>query len=150
MTQTKLYSLTPKEYTKIVMSTRLKKYWWLYLVMLLVGFVFLKDFGTNKFASFMGIFLFIYPFIAFAYLYFWSKSKDHDPIFSKTSMSFDDKFLYFKSGEDETKLASSSIQKVIELKHHLLLYVSKGRFIYIPKRIFYTEEDYNSFLSTIN
>jgi hypothetical protein len=86
----------------------------------------------------------------FAYLYFWSKSKDHQPIFAEKKLSFDNDFIYFKSNENETKFNPKNIQKVISTTRYWMLYLSKGQFIYIPKDIFFTEEDYNKFSDLIN
>lgn len=149
MTKTKTYSLTQKEYMKILMLKRFRKSWWLYLLMFLIGFIHIKDFGTNTFSTFVCIFSFIYPLLVFTYLYFWSKSKDHEPVFAEVNLFFDDKYLYFKSNNNESKVAPNSIQKIIEHNKHWLLYISKGQFIHVPKHIFYNESDFKLFTTLI-
>lgn len=148
MTQTKAYSISKKEYTKIILSRRLKKSWWLYVLMFVLGIFYLPKFGDDNFSTFFAIFAFSYPFLMFTYLYFWANSKDHQPVFSETNLSFDTEFIYLKRNGNETKLNPNSIQQVISNPKYWMLYISKGQFIYIPKNIFYSKEDYNK-LSTI-
>ncbi|WP_345168195.1 YcxB family protein [Algibacter aquimarinus] len=150
MIQTKKYALTKNEYSKIVISKRLKKSWWLYLLMFLLGVLYLPKFGEDSFSTFFVLFSFFYPFLMFTYLYFWSRSKGHQPIFAETSLCFDDEFLYFKGNKNETKLNPDSIQKIISKPKYWLLYMSKAKFIYIPKHIFFSEEDYRKFSNLIN
>ena len=148
MTQTKAYSISKKEYTKIILSRRLKKSWWLYVLMFVLGIFYLPKFGDDNFSTFFAIFAFSYPFLMFTYLYFWANSKDHQPVFSETNLCFDTEFIYLKRNGNETKLNPNSIQQVISNPKYWMLYISKGQFIYIPKNIFYSKEDYNK-LSTI-
>ncbi len=149
MIQTKQYSISKKEYTKIIIQKRFEKTWWLYVLMIIVGTFHLQKFGEDNFSSFIAIFAFSYPFLTIAYLYFWTNSKGHKPIFSETNLSFDDDYLYFKRNDSETKLNPSSIQKVISNTDNWMLYVSKGQFIYVPKDIFYSNEDYLKFIKII-
>lgn len=149
MIETKTYSLSQEDYTKIVMLTRLKKSWWLYVLMFIIGFIHLKDFGSNEFSTFVCVFSLLYPFLIFIYLYFWSKSKDNQPIFDDVSMCFDEDYMYFQSNENESKLTPNSIQKVINHKKYWLLYISKGQFIHVPKNIFHSEVDFESFKKLI-
>ncbi|MFD1613668.1 YcxB family protein [Gelatiniphilus marinus] len=150
MIQTKQYSISKKEYTKIILLKRLKKSWWLYLSMLVLGLFHFQQFGEDSFSTFFSIFAFAYPLITFTYLYFWTNSKGHKPIFSKTDLSFDNDYLYFKRNDNETKLNPNSIQKVISNPDYWMLYISKGQFIYVPKHIFYTENDFDTFSNLIN
>ena len=145
MTQTKEYSISKEKYTKIILLKRLKKSWWLYLSMFVLGVFHLQKFGDDSFSSFFTIFAFSYPFVMFAYLYFWSNSKDHQPIFSETNLCFDNDYLYFKRNDNETKLNPKSIQKIISNNGYWMLYISKEQFIYVPKNIFYSNEDYLKF-----
>ena len=149
MIQTKQYTILKKEYTKIIIQKRFEKSWWLYLLMIIVGTFHLQKFGEDSLSSFVTIFAFSYPFLTIAYLYFWSNSKGHKPIFSETNLSFDDKYLYFKRNGNETKLNPSSIQKVISNTGNWMLYISKRQLIYVPKNIFYSNDDYLKFTEII-
>lgn len=149
MIQTKKYSISKKEYTKIILYKRLKKSWWLYLLMFSLGIFYFQKFREDSFSTFFTIFAFCYPFLTFIYLYFWTNSKGHKPIFSETNLSFDNEYLYLKRNGDETKFNPKNIQKVISNTECWMLYISKGQFIYIPKNIFYSKEDYRTFLALI-
>ena len=118
--------------------------------MILMGLIYLPSFGKDSFSSFFVLFAFIYPIITLTYLWLWAYSKGHEPIFSETKLLFDDNFLYFEQNENETKLNPVTIQKIVSNNDYWLLYISKGRFIYIPKNIFYSTEDFKKFSSLIN
>jgi hypothetical protein len=149
MIQTKEFSLSKKKYFKIILINRFKKAWWLYLLMILLGILSLPKFGTDSFSTFFVIFSFSYPILISIYLYYWVSSKDHEPLFLKTKLSFNDEYLFFERDGNESKLIPSTIQKVLSKKEHWLLYISKDQFIYIPKNIFYNTEDHKSFSQLI-
>ncbi|TXE17467.1 hypothetical protein ES692_09325 [Psychroserpens burtonensis] len=146
MIKTKPYNLTKEKYTNIVVKKRFKKSWWLYLLMLLISIFNFNKFGQDNFTTFTVIFGFTYPIIIFMYLYFWSRSKNHDTLFETMNMSFDNSNLYFERSGNETKIPSANIEKVISEKDFWLLYLQqKGSFIYIQKDIFYLKTDMNDF-----
>jgi len=149
MTQTKQFSLSKKIYTKIVIIRRLKKTWWLYSLMFVFGLLHMQNFGKDNFSTFLTLFSFGYPVLIFIYLYFWTNSKGHQPIFSNTNLSFDESNIYLERNGNESKLNPDTIQKIITNKDNWMLYISKGQFIYIPKNIFYSNEDYNKFSTLI-
>ncbi|GAA3569323.1 hypothetical protein GCM10022395_18750 [Snuella lapsa] len=118
--------------------------------MILLGLLNLKTFNESSFSSFVVIFSLAYPIVTFLFLYLWTHAKAHNPIFSTTNLLFDNEFIYFHVNKNETKLHHESIQKVVSNKIYWLLYVSKGQFVYIPKDIFYTQDDFNKFSVMIN
>ncbi|MEZ4802859.1 MAG: YcxB family protein [Gelidibacter sp.] len=149
MIQTKPYALSKSEYAKIVLKTRLKKSWWLLLVIFICGFAFLKNFGKDSFSTFFTIFGFAYPFIVIIWIYIASILKKNNYLFQETEMAFDNEFLYFKKNGNESKIPSTNILKVVSTHLYWLLYLSKEQFIYVEKDIFFTPEDYNIFCSLI-
>lgn len=150
MIQTKSFKLTRNIYAKIIIAKRLKKSWWLYALMVILGVLYLPKFGKDHFSTFFVIFSFLYPLAIITYLYFWANSKGHQPIFSETKLSFDESFLYFERNNNETKLSPDTIQNTVSHSDYWLLYISKGQFIYIPKNIFFSEEDYYKFSKMVN
>ncbi|MFL1011415.1 YcxB family protein [Flavisericum labens] len=136
MVSTKNYSLTKKTYTKIIIGKRFKKSWWLYALMILMSMFYIPNFGKDSFSTFFTLFAFIYPIIVIVFLWFWANSKGHNPIFSEIKLSFDDSFIYFEDNDNETKLNPKTIQNIVSNPKYWLLYISKGRFIYIPKKHF--------------
>ncbi len=152
MIGTKLYSLSQKEFTKIILLTKLKKSWGIYVLLIIVALIHLAKygFGNDNLSTFFVVFAFVFPIINYVWLYFWTNSKGHHPILSETELSFDNEFLYFKRNDNETKLNPNSIQKVISNPDYWMLYISKGQFIYIPKHIFYTKNDFDMFSNLIN
>ena len=119
------------------------------MLLIVLGIFHLEKFGQDSFSTFFSIFAFAYPFIVFISLYFWANSKDHLPIFSKTDLSFDDDFIYFKRNDNETKLNPKTIQKIVSNANFWMIYISKGQFIYVPKNIFYLDEDFKKFTALI-
>lgn len=145
MTETKPYNLTQEIYTRIVIKKRIKKSWWLFALMLLLSFVNLSKFGKDNMSTFMVIFGFTYPFITFIYLYFWSRSKNNNMLFEIMDMSFDNSNLHFKRTGNESKIPALNISKVVSEKEFWMLYIQQGNFIYVPKDIFYSKNDLDSF-----
>lgn len=150
MTKAKPYNISKPAYTKIVIQNRFKKSWWLYALMFLLGMFQLKNFGKDSFSTFFIIFAFLYPISVVVFLYIWTNSKGHAPIFKTTHLAFDNEYLYFERNDNETKLNPKSIQNVVSNTKNWLLYVSKGQFIYVPKDIFYSEDDSKKFSAIIN
>lgn len=149
MIQTKEFSISKQQYFKIILISRLKKSWWLYLLMFFLGILSIPKFGTDNFSTLFVLFSFSHPFLMFIYLYFWVNSKGHSPIFSKTKFSFNTEYLHFERDGNESKLIPNSIQKAVSKKEYWLIYVSKGQFIYVPKNIFLSTDDYESFSQLI-
>jgi hypothetical protein len=149
MTRTKQFSLSQKEYTKIILKKKLRNSWWIYVIMLFVATFHFEKIGESSFSTFFVILAFTYPLISFAYLFFWTKSKGHKPIFTKTNLSFDQDFLYLERNNSSSKLSLNSFQKIIDRQKYWMLYLSKGQFIYVPKGIFFSDEDYQKFVDLI-
>ncbi|MEP3837583.1 MAG: YcxB family protein [Algibacter sp.] len=149
MIETREFSLSKEKYYKIVLLTRFKKSWWLYLIMLIIAILNLPKFGKDSFSTFFILFSFSYPFIISVYLYFWAGLKDHKPIFYKTKLSFNNDYMFFKREGNESKIIPNSIQKVISNNNYWLIYLSKGQFIYIPKNIFHNINDLETFSKLI-
>ncbi|XMO86505.1 YcxB family protein [Algibacter sp. AS12] len=149
MIETKAFSLTKENYYKIVLLTRFKKSWWLYLIMILIAIFNLPKFGNDSFSTFFIIFSFSYPFIISIYLYFWTSLKGHKPIFSKTHLSFNNEYLHFKRAGNESKLVANSIQKAVSKNNYWLIYIAKSQFIYVPKNIFHNVNDLEAFSKLI-
>ena len=145
MIKTKPYNLTKEKYTAIVIEKRFKKSWWLYLLMLLISIFSLNKFGKDNFSTFIIIFGFAYPIIVFFYLYFWSKSKNNDILFETINMSFDDSNLYFERSGNESKIPLRNIKNIISRKGYWMLYIQQGNFIYVPKDVFYSKNDFSDF-----
>ncbi|SFD03889.1 hypothetical protein [Algibacter pectinivorans] len=132
MIETKAFSLTKENYYKIVLLTRFKKSWWLYLIMILIAIFNLPKFGNDSFSTFFIIFSFSYPFIISIYLYFWTGLKGHNPVFSETHLSFNNAYLYFKRVGNESKLVANSSQKAVSKNNYWLIYIAENQPIYIP------------------
>lgn len=145
MTTTKPYKLSKKNYRKIILQTRLKKSWWVFILMILAGSLYLKNFGKDSFSTFFVLLAFSYPIMIVSYLIFWVNSKDLQPIFSETKLTFDETHLYFYRNGNESKISPKSFQKIISMNSFWLIYIAKGQFLFVPKDIFYSNDDFNRF-----
>lgn len=150
MTKTKIYNLPKTKYAKIVILKRLKKSWWLYLVVLVMATFHLSKFGKDNFSTFFVIFAVLYPLATTVWLYFWAISNDRELVFKDTLLTFDDSNLYFIKDNNESKIPYTNIKKVISKENFWMLYISKEQFIYVDKTIFYSDDDYNNFSKLIN
>jgi hypothetical protein len=150
MIDTKTYQLTQDVFTKIVMQRLFVKKWWLFALFLVIGCYYCispEIFDESPFLTFM---LFGYPLFYIGYTFFWSRSKNHQGMFAETDLAFNESEMLFKKNDNEVKIPYKNILRVEDFEKHWLLYISKMNFIYIPKDIFYLEEDFTKFKSYIN
>lgn len=145
MLETKPYHLTQKRYTEIVIKKRFKKSWWLFAIMIVFSIIKLDEFGKDSFATFIVIFGLMYPLIVLLYLNFWSRSKSHSTLFETMTMTFDNSNLYFERSGNESKIPAINIKNIVSEKTFWMLYNQQRNFIYVPKDIFYSKDDFNNF-----
>ncbi|TDY12612.1 YcxB family protein [Meridianimaribacter flavus] len=150
MIKTKPYSLSKKEYAKIVIKKRFKKSWWIYSLLIITALFHIKNFGQDNFSTFYVIFAFTYPLAIFVWLYFWAISKDNKPIFEKAELEFNESHIVIKRAGLESKIPFNKIDKVIPEKGYWMLYISKREFLHVNKDIFYSNDDYSMFCKLIN
>lgn len=150
MTETKPYQLTQEIYTKLIIGQRLKRSRWIYIASIVLGVLVLvikPEFGPKGLFPFL---LIGYPLFSVVYLYFWSRSKKLAPIFETMKLSFDKKHMYVERNGTESKIPYKNIQNVQSEAHFWMIYISKGMFIYVPKNIFLSDADFETFNALIN
>ncbi len=153
MTKTKKFSQSPKTYFSIVLNTAIKKRWWLYLLVTIVGIVHLFSYiRTNTMSHLVwAIFGFGYLIFMYLYLYRFAHSKDQSDFLSEKQIFFDKETLRIEEtlgGSGEVPF--ERIQKVLDKGKFWMLYISKNQFFYVPKDIFYSELDFEMFQRSIH
>lgn len=148
MIETKAYDFSKNQYMSIIMRKYFeKRTWTLVLLFILIIFYFnFKD--LFKYDDIWGYILICAPIINVLYFFFlvrFNLSRNLADIFLETNMSFDEIHLFFVKNDNEVKIPYKNIKKVENAENYWLVYISKVSFIYIPKNIFYSEEDQHAF-----
>ena len=150
MIETKAYQLTQDTFTKIVMRRLFIKKWWFFALFFLVICLYLWNNNQSEISSFLKFLLFGYPLFYIGYTFFWSRSKNHEGLLAETNLAFDETSMLFKKNANEVKIPYKNITRLEDYEQYWLLYISKRNFIYVPKNIFYIEEDQQTFKTYIN
>lgn len=146
MIKTNLFSLTRGEFFKIIAINRIKNFWFIYLFSFYAAFHYSKDFGEDKFASFMVIFGIGYLFLMFFYLYYWTWHPYNRIFYNKHYFLIDDyKITTVAENGDKSEMDFLAVVKQAKRDNYWLLYISASQFIYVPKDAFKSPEDVNRF-----
>ncbi|PKV63109.1 hypothetical protein BD749_2948 [Pontibacter ramchanderi] len=141
MIQTYTYALSPNTYFRIIAENRLRRFWWLYLFMIIFCVSSLDRFGNDNFITIYILVSTIYLPGLFIYLYFWSKSQKNQNLFLPHALTMDEKIMTSTSEANfQSEIPLQLIIKAVERKGYWLLYIAKSQFIYIPKTVFQTQE----------
>ncbi len=152
MTETKKSKLDQKEYFNIVLRTRAKRSWWVILILIIAGLIYLSTYlKTGSTSSlFWLVFCFLYPILIYAQAYRFAHSKDSKQRLKETQLFFDDdKIRIIENDGALSEFPFSRIVKVLDKEQYWMLYLNKNSFIYVTKDIFFSEEDFLSFKSKI-
>jgi hypothetical protein len=143
------YNLTPKTYFGIIIRRHLQKYWWLYLILFISSLYSLFSTDRSAFAVFIIIYgIIILPCVS-AYYYFWATSSKNNSLFQHRQLTFENEKLSMTADGIYSELSYKHIQKIVETKDYLLLYISKAQFIYVPKTAFVDLTDLEGFKKLI-
>jgi hypothetical protein len=153
MIETRKFTQSTKTYFNIVLRKNIRKRGWLYALLIILGFVhiFLYIFKQQESSIAWMIVCFTYPFVIYIYLYRFAHSKDQAGFLSEKQLFFDEeKIKLVESDGTNGSFPFSRIWSVREEPSFWMLYLSKSQFIYVPKNIFYNEEDFLLFQKSIH
>lgn len=92
-----------------------------------------------------GYLLFIY-----IYLYRFAYAKDKEDFLSEKQLFFNDSTIRIEEADGGFgEFPFTRINRIIDKGTFWMLYISKNQFLYIPKDIFYSEEDFERFQQSI-
>lgn len=148
--KTKKYQFPKKTYVKIALLNMLKQQWWYIGAPLLVGAIafILPDYKWW--------FISLAILIAVGYVLFWAiqfagvtQLEQNKIMFDKLSYEIDSRQVLIKLNVKQgSPLQWNMIKSASKRKDHFLLVVSKAQFIYLPFKIFNSENDIK-FIETI-
>ena len=142
---TNKFNLEEKVYFKILVRTRLKQYWWLYLLLVMLVFL-MESIGGRSLSNYLVWFVISYPVFSFFYLYFWVVSKKNSARYKEQILEFDEDYIVQKiEGGTENKIPFSKIIQFTETRTFFLLYLAKEQFIYVSKDSFKSSADLYQF-----
>jgi hypothetical protein len=143
------FQLTPSTYYKIVVRLHLQKTWWLYALCFLFSIKYLLTGDRSSFAIFVIIFGMVYLPAVLTYYYFWATSVKNKILFLDRQVTIENDKMIITSDGIFNELPFKHIQKTIETKDYLLLYIAKTQFIYLPKFAFDKSTDIEEFKKII-
>ncbi|WP_027000270.1 YcxB family protein [Eisenibacter elegans] len=152
--KTKKYQLEPNTYVRVAMRNLLSTQWWV-PVAIFFGVIVL-NLLLNLVYSNLWIYFFA-PIGAGLYFLFWyiqfygaTKLEQHQIIFERYSYEIDSRAILMKVNSKEgMQIQWNMIQSAKKEKDHYLLVISKGQFIYLPFKIFNSDNDLRFFESIL-
>lgn len=87
--------------------------------------------------------------IGFSYLIL-TFVKNLEPFFSETQIQFDEETLQITINGESSSWKMGELKNVVTKDDYWLVYVTKTKYVYVAKDIFYTEEDLKKFKTYIN
>jgi hypothetical protein len=150
MIKTDKFSLTNLDYFKILITTYLKKRWWMISLMLLFGLFFIFKQNKDSFEYFLLFFAFFYPIILLIQYWRYANSKENKLFLIERFFEIsEDSITGILTDGSKSIVKLDNIIKVTTLKKYYLLYISKSQFIYIPKNSFMNQQDQEWFTNEI-
>lgn len=153
MIETQKFKQSQKTYFDIVLSTRIRKRWWLYILLIFAGifhlYLYINTLNyTNLIWSLMCL---LYPIIIYISLYRFAYLKNQKIFLSERKLSFNSEiFKITETDGSVSEVPYNKIVKIISKIEYWMLYLNKNTYIYIPKNIFYKKEDLETFEEYIN
>jgi hypothetical protein len=142
MIRTERFALTSQDYFKIILTTYLKKRWWIISLLLLFGLLFSLRNEKDSFEYFLMLFAFFYPIIVLISFWRYSKSKDNKLFLVERFYEIsDDSLTGILSDGSVSIIKKDNFIKTVELRKYYLLYISKNQFVIFPKRAFINQQD---------
>lgn len=153
MIETKKFEQSQKIYFDIVLSTRIRKSWWLYILLIIVGIFHLYQYinTLNNSNLMWSLACLLYPVIIYISLYRFAHSKNQKIFLSERQLFFNSEI--FKIVENDgsfSEIPYTKIANTVSKVEYWMLYLNKNNYIYVPKNIFYKKEDFEKFEEYIN
>ncbi|WP_238528685.1 YcxB family protein [Kordia algicida OT-1] len=119
----------------------------LQLIPFLLFFTLLFGWQTTRFIALYSVVALI--LVGFCML-LWFFFKNLTPFFNKTELQFNDQQFQLTKNNGTSTWSFSSIRNVVVHEEYWLIYLTINSYVYVPKNIFYTEEDFKKFKSRLN
>lgn len=153
MIETQKFEQSQKTYFDIVLSTRIRKRWWLYILLIIAGIFHLYQYiNTLNYTNLIwSLICLLYPIIIYISLYRFAYSKNQKIFLSERQLFFNSETIKITETDGSiSEIPYNKIVKVISKIEYWMLYLNKNNYIYIPKNIFYEKEDLETFEEYIN
>lgn len=145
MIATKTYRLTREKYRDIFFFIFGRSL--LQLLPFLIVWTLLFGWQVGRLIALYSLIVLI--IVGFSYLIL-TYVKNMEPYFSETQLHFDEDTLQFTQTDEQKSFRIGTLKNVITKDDYWLIYVSKTKYIYIAKDIFYSEDDLKKFETYIN
>lgn len=141
--KTKKYQLDNKTYISIALKSVLLEFWWAWLVPVAIMLIPLFVEGALGWCIGISITLIV------LYILFWliqfagvTQLEQNKILFERLSYEIDSRYVMIKIDSKRGMPVNwEAIKRVKKGKDHFLLFMSKVQFIYLPNKVFKTEND---------
>jgi hypothetical protein len=148
MIKTERFALNSQDYFKILIISYLKRRWWMIAIMVLLGISFLLKNEKDSFDYFFIFFSFFYPIILIIQYWRFANSKQNRLFLVERYFEISEDALVGKLKDgSESIIKKENFIKAVQLRDYYLIYISKGQFVFIPKKAFMNQQDENWFIA---
>ncbi|MBC8756191.1 YcxB family protein [Kordia sp. YSTF-M3] len=144
MVATKAYHLTKKMYRAILFS-QLKRNS-IQLIPFLLYLTLLLGWERTRFIGLCSICTLVFVGLC---ILLWCFFKNLKPFFAETQLQFDQNKFQLTKNDGTSAWLFVDIRNAVDNEKYWLVYLTMNSYIYIPKDIFYTEEDQHTFKAHI-
>ncbi len=144
MIATKAYHLTKKMYRNILFSQLKRNI--LQLIPFLLYLTLLLGWERTRFIGLCSICALVFVGLCILLWFFFKNLK---PFFAETQLQFDQNQFQLTKNDGTSTCLFIDIRNTVDNEEYWLIYLTMNSYIYIPKDIFYTEEDLNTFKTSI-
>ncbi|AXG70993.1 hypothetical protein KORDIASMS9_03248 [Kordia sp. SMS9] len=145
MIGTKTYQVTRKKYRDIFFFIFRRSL--LQLLPFLIVWTLLLGWQLGRLIALYSLIVLVV--VGFSYLIL-TYVKNLEPFFSETQVHFDAETLQITINEKSTQWKMGELKNVVTKEDYWLIYVSKTKYVYIARDIFFSEDDFKKFTTYIN
>jgi hypothetical protein len=142
MIKTKRFQYTPKELFAILIMRYLKKRWWLFAWILLLGIVLILMDSHDSFSYFFIGFAIVFPVLLVIQFWRYVNSKSNRLLLLERYYEIDnDKINGIIDNDTHSTIKLDHFIKVEFIRNTYLLFIAKNQFVYIPVDSFESGDD---------
>ena len=145
MIDTKTYQLTSTKYRNIFFFIFGRSL--LQLLPFLIVWTLLLGWQMGRLIALYSLIILIVAGFSYLILTF---VKNLEPFFSETKLNFDEENIFLIRKGEQNSWKIGMLKNVVSKEEYWLIYVSRTKYVYVPKNIFFTGEDLKKFETYIN
>ncbi|MCB0767781.1 MAG: YcxB family protein [Flavobacteriales bacterium] len=129
--------IEPWQYFKLLVKLRLRRVGWLYALFCAIGLFQLTSSSMDHSVDHLGFLLLSLPLVMVGVLWYWAYRMDNRAMLEARHFTLDpDKLVGTTQDGSRGEIPWNRIQRVLEIDAKVLLYVSAGQMIILPRSAF--------------